>query len=227
MSDGLVVARAEPRVRGGVTPLAGLGTRGAGGGGGGVGDDRGVLGGSEDGEFAGEAVDLRCNNSQCLLGGGWRLARVTHTTASCSFSSCRCRSTAVRGRGCRKGPGPGPTPVLSPIEGPEKKVVAGNGRGGRLGEPEAFTALWFEGRMFNEGEPGVGGGGICCEDARRDEAARKRGDGGTELRSGMAAFVPGREGFVACWLVVGGWTGSRRGRRSSRRHRQSQREGLS
>ena len=35
----------------------------------------------------------------------------SHTTASCSFSSCIWSSDAVSGRGCRKGPGPGPTPL--------------------------------------------------------------------------------------------------------------------
>lgn len=71
----------------------------------------------------------------------------------------------------------------------------GNWGEGKLDEREALTALWFEGRMFREGEPGVGGGGICCEDALRDEVARKRGDGGTELRSGMVEVV-----VVGRWL---------------------------
>lgn len=83
--------------------------------------------------------------------------------------------------------------MLSPTGGPEKEVAIGNWGEGKLDEREALTALWLEGRMFSEGEPGVGGGGICCEDARRDDVARKRGDGGTELRSGM----------VKQWPVVG------------------------
>lgn len=33
---------------------------------------------------------------------------------------------------------------------------------------------------------GWGGGAICCDDCRRDIAASECGDGGTELRSGMA-----------------------------------------
>lgn len=41
------------------------------------------------------------------------------------------------------------------------------------------TAVWFDGRIS---ELGAGGGGICC-DARRE---RKWGEGGTELRSGIA-----------------------------------------
>jgi hypothetical protein len=59
---------------------------------------------------------------------------------------------------------------------------------GRLDELEALTAIWLDGRMFSEGEPGAGGGGggIWWEDARRDEGeAGKRGDGGTEFKSGM------------------------------------------
>jgi hypothetical protein len=116
------------------------------------------------------------------------MALKLHTTASCSFSSCRWRSAAVKGRGCRKGPGPGPTPVLSAIGGPGKDVDAGKLGEGRLDEEEALTALWFEGRMFSDGEPGAGGGGICWEDARRDRAASACGDGGTELRSGMATL---------------------------------------
>lgn len=72
--------------------------------------------------------------------------------------------------------------MLSPIGNED---AMGNWGEGKLDEREALTALWFEGRMLSEGEPGVGGGGICCEDALRDEVARKRGDGGTELRSGM------------------------------------------
>lgn len=68
---------------------------------------------------------------------------------------------------------------MSPIAGPGNEAAAGRLGDGRSEELEALTVLWFEGRMFNEGEPGAGGGGICWEDARRDEA-------GTELRSGMA-----------------------------------------
>jgi hypothetical protein len=56
---------------------------------------------------------------------------------------------------------------------------------GRLDELEALTAIWLDGRMFSEGEPGAGGGGIWWDDARRDEGAGKRGEGGTEFRSGM------------------------------------------
>lgn len=40
--------------------------------------------------------------------------------------------------------------------------------------------------MLSEGEPDAGGGGICWEDARRDNAASACGEGGTELRSGIA-----------------------------------------
>ena len=112
-----------------------------------------------------------------------------HTTASCSFSSWRWRSAAVSGRGCRSGPGPGPTPLLSPI------AVEDRRRADRVGELGPLTALWFEGRMFSEGEPGTGGGGICWVDERRDEVARKWGDGGTELRSGMAISWFGTWGF--------------------------------
>ena len=84
-----------------------------------------------------------------------------HTTASCSFSSSRWRSAAVKGRGCRRGPGPGPTPVLSFIVGPGREVEGWKPGDGRLGEAEALTVLWLEGRMLSEGEPGAGGGGIC------------------------------------------------------------------
>jgi hypothetical protein len=51
-----------------------------------------------------------------------------------------------------------------------------------------LTALWFEGRMFSEGE--VGGsidGAICCEvrlEVVLGEAIIGRGEGGTEFRSG-------------------------------------------
>lgn len=120
-----------------------------------------------------------------LVGAGW-WAGAIRTTASCSFSSCRWRSAAVKGRGCRNGPGPGPTPVLSFIDGTGKEDAAGRLGDGRLDELEALTVLWFDGRMFSEGDPGAGGGGICWEDARRDEVAGKRGESGTELRSGMA-----------------------------------------
>ena len=53
------------------------------------------------------------------------------------------------------------------------------------------TALWFEGRILSDGDDGTGGGGICCDEVRRD-AASECGDGGTELRSGMALAVASR-----------------------------------
>ena len=98
------------------------------------------------------------------------------TTASCSFSNCEYISAAVRGRECRTGPGPEPTPLLSATA----KKFDGRFGDGIADELEGLT-------VFSDGEPGTGGGGICWEDARRDELARKCGDGGTELRSGMAA----------------------------------------
>jgi hypothetical protein len=74
VADGLVVARAQVGL-GYVSPLAGLGTRGAGRGGRGVGGDRGVLGSAEDGEFAGKAVDL---GDTKLVGTGCDGAQVTY-----------------------------------------------------------------------------------------------------------------------------------------------------
>ena len=121
------------------------------------------------------------------------------TTASCSFSSSICSSAAVRGRGCRRGPGPDSTGT-SP--GTDDWVCADCSVGGwgvwaaddDADVESGFTAFWFDGRMFNDGDNGAGGGGICCcccccccwVDCRRD-AASGRGDGGTELRSGIAS----------------------------------------
>lgn len=65
----------------------------------------------------------------------------------------------------------------------------GEGREGGIGAP-VVTAFMLEGRMLsaasNGGEPdtGAAGGGICCDEVRRDREST-RGDEGTELRSGM------------------------------------------
>lgn len=37
----------------------------------------------------------------------------------------------------------------------------GEGRAEEWEVEVLFTALWFEGRMLRDGEPGTGGGGIC------------------------------------------------------------------
>jgi len=77
--------------------------------------------------------------------------------------------------------------VLSPIACPASTPAGRKCGDGRDEEaPTLLTALWFEGRMLRDGDVGTGGGGICCEDARRGAVARTWGDGGTELRSGMA-----------------------------------------
>ena len=60
------------------------------------------------------------------------------------------------------------------------------GEGREDEEPAWLTMLWFEGRIFSDGELGTGGGGICCDDARR---AKIWGDGGTVLRSGMVIIL--------------------------------------
>jgi hypothetical protein len=114
--------------------------------------------------------------------------RGIHTTASCSFSSCRCKSAAVNGRGCLNGPGPVPTPVLSPGRYPAGPLAMDVGK---IGEAKGgdiwLIVLWFEGRIFREGETGVRRGGCICWDVRREavlEAPKGRGEGGTEFRSG-------------------------------------------
>jgi hypothetical protein len=53
-------------------------------------------------------------------------------------------------------------------------------------EPVPLTALWLEGRMFREGVR-ESGWRICWEDDWRISPGGTRGDGGTELRSGMVA----------------------------------------
>lgn len=54
-----------------------------------------------------------------------------------------------------------------------------------------FTAFWFEGRILREGEDDPGGGdGSWCWELCRD-AASGRGDGGTELRSGIVVSDAG------------------------------------
>jgi hypothetical protein len=55
-----------------------------------------------------------------------------------------------------------------------------------------LTALWFEGRIFKDGEVGgIVGGAIWVEvrlevvlDVRRGDEARGLGEGGTEFKSG-------------------------------------------
>lgn len=84
---------------------------------------------------------------------------------------------------------------LSVVGSTEELLVAAAGRRGegRDGAIEApvVTAFMLDGRMLRAGsdggdEPaaGAGGGGICCEDVRRD-MARTRGDSGTVFRSGI------------------------------------------
>jgi hypothetical protein len=68
--------------------------------------------------------------------------------------------------------------------------------GDAMAAPALLTAPWFEGKTFSA-ESGTGGGAICCdalleggkEVIRGEEAARGRGEGGTELRSGAIAVV--------------------------------------
>jgi hypothetical protein len=50
---------------------------------------------------------------------------------------------------------------VSLIDGPKNEAVAGRLGDGKPDELEAFTVLWFDGRMLSEESPGVGGGGIC------------------------------------------------------------------
>lgn len=81
----------------------------------------------------------------------------------------------------------------------EEPVAAsrGEGRDGAIGAP-VVTAFMLDGRMLSAvsagGEPGAGaaGGGICCDEVRRD-SERTRGDAGTELRSGMVRRKPGND----------------------------------
>lgn len=85
----------------------------------------------------------------------------------------------------------------------DEELVAGRrgeGRDGAIGAP-VVTAFMLEGRMLRAasdgGEPdaGAAGGGICCDEVRRDKD-RTRGDAGTELRSGMV-----QGGKISCGLV--------------------------
>lgn len=114
------------------------------------------------------------------------------TLASCSFSICMCKSAAVSGWGCLNGPGPGPTPdsacggcMVGSAAGPGCRC--GDGSGGAAANAPLLTALWFEGRMLRDGDDGTGGGGICCDEGRR-ESASTSGDGGTLLRSGIFSW---------------------------------------
>lgn len=59
-----------------------------------------------------------------------------------------------------------------------------------------MITLWFEGRIFREGEIGPAGGPICCEarleavlELRRGDEARGLGDGGTEFKSGAILLL--------------------------------------
>jgi hypothetical protein len=73
-----------------------------------------------------------------------------------------------------------------------------------LGEDDVvwLTALWFEGRMFKDGEGGSAAVAAfatlaCWLDCLR-EAARGRGDGGMELRSGILPVAAGRGPLPNC-----------------------------
>jgi len=65
-----------------------------------------------------------------------------------------------------------------------------------------LTALWFDGRTLMA-DSGRGGGAICCEAlleagsevirGEEEAAARGRGEGGTEFRSGAIAVIGNEE----------------------------------
>jgi len=77
--------------------------------------------------------------------------------------------------------------------------------GGNWGDGNAIelvgllTSSWFEGRMFSDGETGA----ICCCDVWREVVARKWGDGGTELRSGISCLACGKDcGTLGIWILL-------------------------
>ena len=154
-----------------------------------IGNHRGIMSGAQERELSRKAVHLGATYVKLAdsAADGEGKACEKRTTASCSFSSSRCRSAAVMGRGCRMGPGPEISPEASFDGIPAMLPEGWNCGEGREDEgPAWLTMLWFEGRIFSDGELGTGGGGICCDDARR---ARTWGDAGTVLRSGMLVIL--------------------------------------